>query len=167
MRAIWFLTLLVSILFGCTDKTPKSDELLRKHNDVSLSSSHPSVQGENDVTDKEIPPIGSRVRITSNQLGPGWHVGMLNRIRREPVFYKILVFSPSNTITSMYTPDDITRIQVSTIYNTGAGNYDPTKTLYPDEEWIDVSLDALRAANKMFSEKGSTNILFVYLVQGS
>jgi len=116
-----------------------------------------AIQAKDASADRALPPIGSRIRVTSNKLAPGWHVAMLNRYRTKRVFYEILIFGP-NSIKSTLNPDNIARIQVSTIYNRGSvGNFDPTKTLYPDEEWIDVSLNALRAANKRFREKGPTN----------
>ena len=35
-----------------------------------------------------------RVRIQSAALGPGWHEGLLNRQRREPACYVVIVWKP-------------------------------------------------------------------------
>lgn len=48
----------------------------------------------------------------------------------------------------MLTLGEITRIQLSNLYNNGRAAYDPSKLSYPEEKWSDVSLDALRSANK-------------------
>ena len=112
-----------------------------------------AVQGITTGTGRSVPPTGSRVRITSEKLGRGWHVGMLNRIRTEPVCYRVLIFAPPNRIKRIIDPDDITKIQVSSIYNKGGSNYDPAKWEYPREKWLDVSLDDILAANKKCPEK--------------
>ena len=107
------------------------------------------VQSPDSVVDNKIPPIGSRIRITSPRLEPGWHVGMLNRLRVEPICYRILIFGSSNTIKATLTVNDITNIQVSSIYNQGfVGNYDPTKPSYPEEKWLDVPLEELHSIDK-------------------
>ena len=96
----------------------------------------------------QLPEIGSRVRVTAPMLAPGWHVGMLNRLRVEPVCYVILIFESSNKLKASLTLNEITEIQLSTLYDKGFGGYDPSNPLYRNESWTDVSLEALRAANK-------------------
>ena len=105
-------------------------------------------QAQHDVPSSQLPEIGSRVRITAPKLEPGWHVGMLNRLRVEPICYVVLIFGSSNKLTATLTLNEIMQIQVSTLYNKGFGGYDPNKPLYPNEGWTDVSLETLRAANK-------------------
>lgn len=100
------------------------------------------------VPSSQLPQIGSRVRVAAPKLAPGWHVGMLNRLRVEPVCYVILIFESSNKLKASLTLNEITEIQLSTLYDKGFGGYDPSNPLYRNESWTDVSLEALRAANK-------------------
>ena len=107
------------------------------------------IQANNDV-----PPIGSRVRVTAANLGDGWHVGMLNQTRVPYPCYRILIFGPNNTVLHFLSVGDITRMQVSNLYNKGfVGNYDPTKPLYANEEWVDVSFTALQVADEKCRKK--------------
>jgi hypothetical protein len=110
---------------------------------ISLSS-----YARHEVPSSQLPQIGSRVRVGAPKLAPGWHVGMLNRLRVEPVCYVILIFESSNKLKASLTLNEITEIQLSNLYDKGFGGYDPGHPLYPDEEWTEVSLEALRAANK-------------------
>jgi hypothetical protein len=110
----------------------------------------PQVQAKND----DVPPIGSRVRVTASKLGEGWHVGMLNQTRVPYPCYRILIFGSNNAVLHFLTVGDITGMQVSNLYNKGfVGNYDPTKVLYPNEEWIDVSFDPLQVADEKCRDK--------------
>jgi hypothetical protein len=107
-------------------------------------------QAEAPIPGNQLPGIGSRIRVTAPSLNPGWHVGMLNRRRVEPVCYTVLIFgSPDkNEVTAMLTLGEITQIQVSNLYNNGHASYDPAKPFYPEEKWSEVSLEALRSTNK-------------------
>lgn len=105
-------------------------------------------QAQHNAPSGQLPEIGSRVRVAAPKLAPGWHVGMLNRLRVEPVCYVILIFESSNKLKASLKVNEITEIQLSTLYNKGFGGYDPGHPLYPNEEWTEVSLEALRAANK-------------------
>ena len=105
-------------------------------------------RAQDSVPSTQLPEIGSRVRVTAPKLEPGWHVGMLNRLRIEPICYVILIFESSNKLNVTLTLNEIAQIQVSTLYDKGFGGYDPSNPLYAHEQWTDVSLEALRAANK-------------------
>lgn len=111
-------------------------------------------QAETTVPGNPLPEIGSRIRVTAPSLNPGWHIGKLNRFRVEPICYTILIFgSPGkNEVTAMFTLGEISQIQVSNLYNDGRANYDPTMPSHPDEKWSDMSLEALRSANKCRKE---------------
>lgn len=107
-----------------------------------------SSYAQHKVPSSQLPEIGSRVRVAAPKLAPGWHVGMLNRLRVEPVCYVILIFESSNQLKASLTLTEITAIQLSSLYNKGFGGYDPSDPPYANEEWAEVSLGALRAANK-------------------
>lgn len=102
----------------------------------------PCVQAQQGTAASALPPINSRVRIVSPQLGPGWHVGVLARLPEEPVCYRVRTSGDR-----VLTLNEVRIIQVSTLYNKGIKNYDPAKKLYPGEGWLDVSLEALRSAD--------------------
>ena len=107
-------------------------------------------QAEAPVPGHQLPKIGSRIRVIAPSLNAGWHVGMLNRLRVEPLCYTVLVFgSPGkNEVTAMLTLDEITQIQVSSLYDEGRTGYDPSKPSYPEENWNDVPLETLRSVNE-------------------
>jgi hypothetical protein len=115
---------------------------------VVATSSH--IQAKTD----DVPPIGSRVRVTASKLGEGWHVGMLNKTRVPYPCYRILIFGLNNTVSHLLAVGDIARMQVSNLYNKGfVRNYDPGRPLYPNEEWIEVSFNALQVADEKCRNK--------------
>ncbi len=107
-------------------------------------------QAQHHAPSDQLPMVGSRVRVTTLRLGPGWHVGMLNRLRVQPVCYVVLVFGlpNKNEVTATLTLSEVRQIQVSNLFNNGHASYDPSKPSYPDEKWADVPLETLRSANK-------------------
>jgi hypothetical protein len=107
-------------------------------------------QAPSHASSDQLPEVGSRIRVTASQLGSGWHVGMLNRIRVEPICYVVLVFGSlnKNEVTTTLTLSGITQIQVSNLYNDGRVGYDPSKLSYPKEKWADVPLETLRSVSK-------------------
>ena len=96
-----------------------------------------------------LPSTGALVRVEAPRLGPGWHVGMFNRLRLEPPCYRVVIFARdgSNHITHTLGIEEIQRLQFHLVYD-GRKMVAPPRALgggKVSDEWAEVSMDALRA----------------------
>ncbi len=96
-----------------------------------------------------LPAVGALVRVEASRLGPGWHVGMFNRLRVEPPCYRVVIFARdgSNRITHTLRVEEIERMQSHLVYD-GREKVAPSRVLTGDkvsDDWAEVSVDALWA----------------------
>jgi hypothetical protein len=94
------------------------------------------------------PPIGSRVRVISSALGPGWRTGMLNQLRLKPTCHRILIFAPTGAlrVAAELPPSEIARMQVSIRADGTARPDHPPARGGPVQgaRWREVPLGALK-----------------------
>lgn len=96
-----------------------------------------------------VPAVGALVRVEAPQLGPGWHVGMFNRLRVAPPCYRVVIFAKdgSNRITNTLEVEEIERMQSHVVYK-GRKKVAPPWVLTGgkvSDDWAEVSVDALHA----------------------
>ena len=74
---------------------------------------------------------------------------MFNWLRVPRPCYRVIRFGPSNTIEQVLTISEISQMQVSTMYSEGfVENYDPARSSYPNEGWVDVPLEGWKAQDE-------------------
>lgn len=96
-----------------------------------------------------LPSVGALVRVEASRLGPGWHLGIFNRLRVEPPCYRVVIFAKdgSNRITHTLRVEEVERMQSHLLYN-GREKVEPPRVLTGDkvsENWAEVSVNALWA----------------------
>ncbi len=97
-----------------------------------------------------VPAVGALVRVEALRLGPGWHLGMFNRLRIEPRCHRVVIFARdgSNRVTHTLEIKEIERMQTHLVYN-GRNKIAPARVLASgkvSDDWAEVSMDALRAS---------------------
>lgn len=96
-----------------------------------------------------LPAVGALVRVEAPRLGPGWHVGMFNRLRIEPPCYRVVIFARdgSNRVTDTLGMEEIERLQAHLVFK-GRKKVASPRVLGGGEvsdDWAEVSMDLLRA----------------------
>jgi len=97
-----------------------------------------------------LPAVGALVRVEAPRLGPGWHVGMLKRLRIEPRCHRVVTFprGGSHPVTHTLWVEEIERMQTHHVHK-GRHKVAPSRVLAGGkvcDEWVGVSMDASRAS---------------------
>jgi hypothetical protein len=72
--------------------------------------------------------LDHRVRIQSAALDPGWHEGLLNRQRREPACYVVIVWKPRPLPNSAIQVETIVELKAVSQLQAYSGSWTPTAT---------------------------------------
>lgn len=104
------------------------------------------------AAENDLPLTGARVRVVVPSLGSEWQIGIFNRLRVEPPCYRVILFelAQPRRVRAVLSVREISRLEVSRVYDgrTRVTPNEPTDRAEREDEWRNVSLDALRAAEQ-------------------
>ena len=110
----------------------------------------PKVGGAQEPEVSQAPNLGELVRFVAPNLGPGWHIGMFNRVRVEPPCYVVLLFSMDGEYRWSETLSlaDLRHLQVHRIYDDQFPSRETWEDVAGPEYWLDAPLDSLQRVNE-------------------
>jgi hypothetical protein len=99
---------------------------------------------------REIPNLGTRVRVMVPAIGPGWRTGIFNQTRQSPPCYLVLLFHPGPTLRIAVTVPigAVTRLQVSVRDTSNHIRFDPSAASLEGETWREVLPDSAQAISR-------------------
>jgi hypothetical protein len=99
---------------------------------------------------REIPNLGTRVRVIVPAIGPGWRTGIFNQTRQSPPCYLVLLFHPGPVLRIAVTVPiaAVTRLQVSLRDSSNGARFDPSAASLEGEKWREVLPDSAQAVSR-------------------